>query len=88
MPETVAAIVAAKADGSWNQLDDVDNLVVPDDLASALSVDPEAFANFERLRASQRKMALYWISTAKRSDTRAKRIEATVRAAAEGRAPV
>ena len=85
LPKTVAAIEAAKADGSWSQLDDVDNLVVPDDLAAALAAEPDASGNFERSSASQRKLALYWISTAKRPETRAKRIEATVRAAAENK---
>ena len=85
LPKTVAAIEAAKADGSWSQLDDVDNLVVPDDLAAALAAEPGASGNFERFSASQRKLALYWIDAAKRPETRAKRIEAAVRAAAENK---
>lgn len=85
LPTTIAAIETAKADGSWSQLDDVDNLVVPDDLAAALEAEPEALGNFERFSPSQRKLALYWIGTAKRPETRAKRIEATVRAASENK---
>ncbi len=87
MPVALAAIEAAKADGSWNTLDDVDALVVPDDLAAALAARPEAEVRFQALSASQRKLALYWIASAKRPETRAKRIDETARAAAEGRPP-
>ena len=87
MPIAIAAIEAAKLDGSWNQLEDVENLVVPEDLAAALAREPGAERGFHALSASQRKMALYWIATAKRPETRQKRIAETVRAAAEGRPP-
>jgi len=87
MPVALAAVEAAKADGSWNTLDDVDALVVPDDLAAALATSPEAEVGFQALSASQRKIALYWIASAKRPETRAKRVDETARAAAEGRPP-
>jgi len=86
-PAGLAAVEAAKADGSWDVLTDVDNLVVPPDLAQALS-EAGAAEKFEGLSASQRRMALYWIAGAKRAETRAKRISATVDAAREGRGPV
>lgn len=84
-PVAIAAIEAAKADGSWSQLDDVDALVVPDDLAAALAEDDAAECGFHSLTASQRKLALYWIASAKRPETRATRIAETVRAASESR---
>lgn len=87
MPVALAAIEVAKADGSWNQLDDIDNLVVPDDLAAALAAVPAAERGFHSLSASQRKMTLYWIATAKRPETRQIRIAEAVSAAAEGRPP-
>lgn len=37
-----AAIEAARADGSWSRLDDVEDLVVPDDLAAAFEPVPAA----------------------------------------------
>lgn len=86
-PVALAAIDAAKADGSWNLLDDIDNLVIPDDLADALAGNADAECQFHAFSASQRKMALYWIASAKRPETRARRIEQTLRAAAEGRPP-
>ena len=86
-PTTLSAIEAAKADGSWDQLNHVENLFVPDDLAAALATAPDALANFEGFSASRRRLALYWIASAKRPDTRAKRIDAIVQAATEGRTP-
>jgi uncharacterized protein YdeI (YjbR/CyaY-like superfamily) len=86
-PAGIAAVESAKADGSWTLLDDVEALVIPEDLAEALAGDPEARANFQQLSTSARKLALYWIATAKRPETRASRIAQTVSAAAQGRPP-
>lgn len=88
MPAGIAAVEAAKADGSWDALEDAENLVMPDDLLVALAATPGAADAFERAGVSQRKMALFWISSAKRPQTRASRIERVVKAVAEGRAPV
>lgn len=84
-PAGLAVIEAAKADGSWNSLDDVEDLVVPDDLAAALTVEPDAVRAWEATTASRRKMALHRIASAKRAETRARRIAEVVRAVAEGR---
>lgn len=78
-----AKIDAAKADGSWSFLDDVENLVVPDDLAKALGKNKRARNNFQSFNPSSRKVILLWIKTAKREQTRAKRIKETVRLAAK-----
>jgi uncharacterized protein YdeI (YjbR/CyaY-like superfamily) len=85
-PAGIAVIEAAKADGSWSVLEDAENLVVPDDLATALA-QASARERFDALPASARQMALYRISTAKRDATRAERVSATVSAALEGRGP-
>jgi uncharacterized protein YdeI (YjbR/CyaY-like superfamily) len=84
-PAGLAIIDAAKADGSWTSLDDVEALVVPDDLAAALAADPAAAARWGAAPASQRKIALYRIASAKRQETRSRRVSEVVRAAAEGR---
>jgi uncharacterized protein YdeI (YjbR/CyaY-like superfamily) len=88
MPAGIAAVDAAKSDGSWDALEDAENLVMPDDLVKALAGTPGAADAFERTVVSQRRMALFWISSAKRSETRASRIERVVKAVAEGRPPV
>lgn len=85
-PAGLAAVEAAKANGSWSSLDRVEALEVPEDLAQALA-DAEAAEEFERLAPSQRKMALYWVSEAKRPATRQARIDKTVSAALLGRPP-
>jgi uncharacterized protein YdeI (YjbR/CyaY-like superfamily) len=86
-PAGLAAIDAAKANGSWTLLDDVEDLVVPDDLAAALDENPAASRSFAAFSGSALKMILYWVATAKRPETRAKRIAQTVSAAAEGKLP-
>ena len=86
-PAGLASVEAAKADGSWTLLDDVEGLVVPEDLASALHANPAAERGFQGLPDSQKKMALYRIQTAKRPETRARRIAETVSAASLGLLP-
>jgi uncharacterized protein YdeI (YjbR/CyaY-like superfamily) len=76
------AIDTAKANGSWSILDDVDALIVPDDLRSALSSDPVAQGYFDGFPPSAKKQILYWIKSAKRPETRQRRIAETVRLAA------
>lgn len=86
-PAGLAAVEAAKADGSWTLLDDVEARVIPEDLAVALAGNPKAGTGFAALPASTQKQVLYWIGSAKRPETRANRIQETVAAAAENRAP-
>ncbi len=78
-----AKIDGAKKDGSWSFLEDVENLVVPDDLAEALNRNKRGKRNFEAFNASSKKVILLWIKTAKRDETRKKRISETVRLAAK-----
>ncbi|MEM7788576.1 MAG: YdeI/OmpD-associated family protein [Bacteroidota bacterium] len=80
-----AVIEAAKADGSWTALDDVENLVVPDDLAAALDAHPPARAHWDAFPRSPRRGILEWILTAKRDATRARRIEETARLAQQNK---
>lgn len=86
-PAGLRVIQAAKEDGSWNLYDRVEALAIPDDLATALRKRKGAEPRFNELPESSRKLALYWIATAKRPETRERRIAETVRAAVEGRAP-
>lgn len=81
-----AAIDDAKRNGSWTAFDDAENLVVPDDLATALRL-ARAHSNFDELAPSRRRSILYWINSAKRPGTRRRRIDQTVRAASQQTAP-
>jgi uncharacterized protein YdeI (YjbR/CyaY-like superfamily) len=78
----LAAIDRAKANGSWETLDSVERLEVPDDLAAALEAHPPAGANFTAFPPSARKMLLAWVAMARRPETRATRITQIVEAAA------
>ena len=80
-----AAIAVAKRRGTWTFLDDVERLEIPDDLARALDDESGARKRFERFPASSRRGILEWIKTAKRPETRAKRIHETASKAARNR---
>lgn len=83
----LAKIEAAKADGSWTKLDQVEALVVPPDLARALARNRKARAFFDALTPSRRKMVLYWINGVKSPERRAARIAQAVSRAARGLMP-
>jgi uncharacterized protein YdeI (YjbR/CyaY-like superfamily) len=84
-PAGRAAIELAQANGSWSRLDEVEDLVEPEDLAAALASEPEACRNFDAFPASARKAFLYWISGVKSPQKRAERVAGTVRLATENR---
>lgn len=81
------AVETAKANGSWTALDDIEALVIPDDLAAAFAASPGTRERFDCLSRTNRRIILQRIATAKRPDTRAKRIASAVSAVAEGRPP-
>ncbi|MCB5274062.1 hypothetical protein BJG92_01589 [Arthrobacter sp. SO5] len=76
------AVAQAVQNGTWTVLDDVEDLVVPDDLQRAFDRHPAARANWDRFPSSARRGILEWIVQAKRPATRANRIEETARLAA------
>ncbi len=82
-PPGLAAVEAAKRDGSWTFLDDVEAGIVPDDLQAALDVRPAAAANFAAFPPSAKRGILEWITNAKRPETRAKRVARAAEMAAE-----
>lgn len=67
-------IETAKQNGSWTILDEIDALIIPDDLATALNATLNAMECFLSLSKSKRKLALYQLMIAKRQETREKRI--------------
>ncbi len=71
-------IKIAKQNGSWNALDDVEALIIPDDLQHLLLQNSMALHNFEAFSNSVKKSILFWIDSAKRPKTRAKRIQKTI----------
>lgn len=82
-PAGVQKIEAAKLDGSWTSLDKIEALIMPLDLVQALALNEIASQNFEAFSNSVKKRILFWIESARRPETRLKRIEQTVNAAAQ-----
>lgn len=72
------AVTVAKRNGSWSEFDAVQALRVPADLDKALAAIPAARRNFEASSATAKRSALYWIQSAKRPETRKRRIDETV----------
>jgi len=67
-------IELAKTNGSWAALDDVENLIIPEDLALAFKTNSKAYKNYQNFSMSYRKGYLYWFHSGKRKATREKRI--------------
>lgn len=85
-PAGQAVLEQAQADGSWELYDDVEQLVVPEDLAAALAAAGAAPA-WEAWPPSVRKQVLAGLVTAKKQETRAKRVATAVRHLADGTRP-
>ena len=74
-PSGQAEIDAAKADGRWEAAyAPASTAEPPPDLQAALDASPKAAAFFATLRGANRYAVIYRVSTAKRPETRAKRI--------------
>ena len=87
-PAGIAEVQRAKDDGRWEAAySGSATIEVPDDMAAALAGDPKAQAMFEILTSQNRYAVLYRIATAKRADTRARRIEQLVGMLARGDTP-
>ncbi len=84
LPAGLAAIEEAKRNGSWTLLDDVEDLVVPDDLAAALDGSPPARPIWDAFPKGARRAMLGWLVQARRPETRAERIERIAAAAVRG----
>jgi uncharacterized protein YdeI (YjbR/CyaY-like superfamily) len=82
----LAKITEAKQNGEWDkatQRQDTTN--IPSDLKRALAADKIARQNFEKLAPSHRRQFIYWITEAKREETRARRIAMAIQMVRENR---
>ncbi|MDO1501027.1 YdeI/OmpD-associated family protein [Winogradskyella maritima] len=70
----MAMINLAKASGKWSEMDDVENGIIPPDLQSAFDANPKALENYKSFAKGYRKSYLSWLHSAKREETRQKRI--------------
>ena len=80
-------IEAAKCDGSWEALDAVEKLIIPEDLALLLKQDTQSEVFFASLSKSVKKAVFYWILCAKREETRNRRVAEIIRFTKEGKFP-
>jgi uncharacterized protein YdeI (YjbR/CyaY-like superfamily) len=72
----LAAVDQAKGDGRWEAAyASQATMEVPSDLSAALAAEPRAQAMFEILTSQNRYSVLYRLESAKRADTRARRID-------------
>ena len=80
-------IEIAKKNGYWSILDDVEELIIPNDLEAEFAKRPAAKAYYESLSRSDKKRVLQWLVLAQRAETRQGRIEEIISATGEGRKP-
>ncbi|MES2477819.1 MAG: YdeI/OmpD-associated family protein [Bacteroidota bacterium] len=81
------SIEKAKQNGSWSILDDVEDLILPEDLKTELNKQINAMEYYLSLSKSVRKAILQWLVLAKRPETRQKRIIEIVTLAAQKQKP-
>lgn len=74
-------VTLAKQNGTWDALNDVENLIIPDDLVAAFAQLTKAKQYFESFPPSVKRGILEWIFNAKRPETRNRRIQETARMA-------
>ena len=77
-PAGMEMITLAKKTGTWTALDSVDKLIIPDDLQKEFNKNKKSFENFTAFSPSSKKIILAWILSAKKPETRVKRIAETV----------
>jgi uncharacterized protein YdeI (YjbR/CyaY-like superfamily) len=83
-----AELERAKSDGRWDAAyAGPATIEVPEDLAAALAAEPKAQQMFERLTSQNRYAVLYRVTTAKRAETRRRRIDEFVAMLARGETP-
>lgn len=86
-PAGLEKIEIAKKNGSWTIMDDVEDLIVPDDLELEFKKNKKAQANYNNFSNSVKKQALWFIVSAKRPETRKRRIEKVIKALEKNEKP-
>ena len=81
------SIEVAKENGSWTLIDAIEELVIPEDLEKELANYKGALEFFESLSKSNKKILLHWVFSAKRPETRQKRISEIVESASKNLKP-
>lgn len=77
-PAGMQSVENAKQNGSWDTLNNSDNLIVPPEMQKMFQNNLVAQDNFDKFSNSSRRNILQWIYDAKTTDTRIKRIQTTI----------
>jgi uncharacterized protein YdeI (YjbR/CyaY-like superfamily) len=77
-PAGLKEMERARADGRWEAYDPSSTATVPPDLQAAFDANPRAAAFFASLDSKNRYAVLFRLQTAKRAETRARRVETFV----------
>ena len=86
MPQGLAAIEAAKADGRWQAAyDSPRNAAPPEDFLAALKKDSKALAFFKSLNKANVYAIVYRLQTAKKPETRARRMKLILEMLSQGK---
>ena len=73
------AIKIAKQNDSWNKLDNIETrLEIPEKLKYFFKTNNKAKELFEKLFPSRKKQIIWWIESAKRNETRDKRVKDSI----------
>lgn len=81
------SIDIARQNGSWTLLDEVEQLIIPNDLEKEFKKWKGAKEYFMQLSKSTRKAILQWIVLAKQAETRQRRIAEIAELAAQAKKP-
>ncbi|MHB8290001.1 MAG: YdeI/OmpD-associated family protein [Acidimicrobiales bacterium] len=85
-PSGLAAVERAQADGTWDAAyAGAATIQTPDDFQAVLDANRAAAEMFAQLDGANRYAVLYRITTARRADTRARRIEQIVDMLVQGK---
>jgi uncharacterized protein YdeI (YjbR/CyaY-like superfamily) len=85
MPQGLKMVEYAKESGTWDALEKVDNLEIPDEMKELFNQNDLARVNFENFPASTKRGILEWIYNAKTETTKLKRINETINLATENK---
>lgn len=85
--EGYKCIEIAKKNGSWTIMDGVEELIIPQDLKVGFANYTGSIEYFDSLSKSVKKGLLYWVVSAKRKETRQKRVSEIVENASRSLKP-
>lgn len=82
----LALIDAAKKSGKWEQdISHPKEFAIPPEVIQAISANKKAWENFNNLAPSYKKQYIGWITTAKKEETKERRLKEAVEILAQGK---